>query len=102
MLISYISMISECYNLEKITIMFKWVEHFLNNFRALEIKANAMKHVVKIPIRVKKDAKLLIKFIRIAGEGIRMNLLTFRKPNVIIIRDDNDLQTWTWSIQHLR
>jgi len=36
--------------LENITIMFKWGAHFLNNFRALEIKANAMKHVVKIPI----------------------------------------------------
>ena len=36
---------------------------------------------------MKEDAKLWLKCIRIAGEGISMNLLTFRSPNVIIIGD---------------
>ena len=73
--------------LENITIMFKMGAHFLNNFRALELKAMASKHAVKIPMRVKEDARLWLRFIRIAGEGINMNLLTFRKPNNIIIGD---------------
>lgn len=73
--------------LENITSMFRMGAHFLNNFRALELKAMASKHAVKITQRVKEDARLWLKFIRIAGEGISMNLLTFRKPNNIIIGD---------------
>ena len=63
--------------LENITIMFRMGAHFLNNFRALGLKAMASKHAVQITQRVKEDARLWLKFIRIAGEGISMNLLTF-------------------------
>ena len=73
--------------LENITIILRMGAHFLNNFRSMELKAQDTKHAIIIPKRVKDDAKLWLKFIKVAGDGISMNIITFRKPNVIIIGD---------------
>jgi len=58
--------------LENIRIVFRIGAHFLNNFQALELKASEKKHAVQIPSRMKEDAKLLLEFICIAGEGIHI------------------------------
>ena len=61
--------------------------HFLNNIRALEIRASASKHTVKINGSARADFVLWKKIIQIASEGISMNLLTFRSPHHVIIGD---------------
>jgi hypothetical protein len=61
--------------------------HFLNNIRALEIRASASKHTVKINGSARADFVLWKKIIQIASEGISMNLLTFRSPDHVIIGD---------------
>ena len=61
--------------------------HFLNNIRNLCIIAEEKSHNVCISKRVKEDLKLCRIFLQKANKGISMNLLTFRKPNIIYIGD---------------
>jgi hypothetical protein len=71
--------------LENVTILVRMGAHFLNNIRALEIRASASKHTVKINGSARADFVLWKKIIQIASEGISMNLLTFRSPHHVII-----------------
>ena len=74
--------------LEHVITMLAMMGHFMNNLYALEIKAaKSISHNQKILNRVKEDLQLHRKFLKIANEGISMNLLTFRNPNHIIIGD---------------
>ena len=62
--------------------------HFMNNIYALEIKLSKNpQHNEKIPLRVKEDFKLHLKFLSSVHRGISMNRLTFRKPDHFILED---------------
>ena len=62
--------------------------HFMNNLYSLEEKAFAAKpNAVRITARAREDAKLHKKCLKMANEGISMNLITFRKPTHLIIGD---------------
>ena len=74
--------------LEHVITILSMMGHFMNNLYALEIKAaKSIPHNQKIPKIVKEDLQLHHKFLKIANEGISINLLTFRDPNHIIIGD---------------
>ena len=61
--------------------------HFLNNIRHLEILASKKGHNVRLNKRVKDDLIFSQKFLDRANEGISMDLLTFRKPDIVYICD---------------
>ena len=84
---SYKDLQSVLGRLENVTILVRMGAHFLNNIRALEIRASASKHTVKINGSARADFVLWKKIIQIASEGISMNLLTFRSPDHVIIGD---------------
>jgi hypothetical protein len=84
---SYKDLQSVLGRLENVTILVRMGAHFLNNIRALEIRASASKHTVKINGSARADFVLWKKIIQIASEGISMNLLTFRSPDQVIIGD---------------
>ncbi len=86
--ISHADLLSLIGKLENVITMVKMMGHFMNNFYSLEEKAFAAKpHSVKITARAKADAELHLKCLKMARNGISMNLLTFRKPNHLIIGD---------------
>ena len=86
--ISHADLISLIGKLENVITMVKMMGHFMNNFYALKMKTEvAVPHSVLITNRVKEDAKLHKTFLEKAQKGISMNLLTYRKPNHIIIGD---------------
>merc|ERR1712183_803693 len=61
--------------------------HFLNNIRALQIKASITANNHSINKRTKQDLILAKKFIKRAHEGININNIIFRVPNKIYIND---------------
>ena len=63
--------------LEIVTVVVLIGDHFMNNIRSLGIKSGKTHHAVHIPNLEEK--------IKIALKGVRINLLTFRLPNHIII-----------------
>ena len=77
--------------LETVASVLTPMGHFLNNIRSLQIKAEAAKqHNVAIPKGVYNDLKLAQKFLQQARQGVNMNLMTFRKPNLIFIGDASE------------
>ena len=86
--IAHADLLSLIGKLENVITMVKMMGHFMNNLYSLEEKAfAAIPHAVKITARAKADAKLHKKCLVKARDGISMNLLTFRKPNHLIIGD---------------
>ncbi len=81
------SILGRLENVAQIVTMFG---HFLSNIRSLEILANVKKHNVRINRIVKEDLKLAQSFIIRANQGISLNLLTFRKPDVVYICDASE------------
>ena len=73
--------------LENVIIMVKMMGHFMNSMYALEMKACNSDHNVRISKNAKEDAALHIQFLKQAEAGINMNILVYRKPNYITIRD---------------
>lgn len=64
--------------------------HFLSNIRILEILANIKGHNVRLNQRVKEDLKLAQSFITRANQRISLNLLTFRKPDIVYVCDASE------------
>ena len=85
--ISYEPLESIIGKLENVITIYKMAGHFMNNLIALKIKGEKSRHNQRIPKRVKDDIQLQRKFLRAAHEGISMNIVTFRKPTVIILGD---------------
>ena len=86
--ISHKDLLSLIGKLEHVITVIKMMGHFMNNLYSLEEKAyKAKPHAIKISGRVKADARLHKKCLKLAHEGISMNLLTFRKPTHLIIGD---------------
>ena len=74
--------------LENVITVLKIMGHFMNNIYALEIKLSKNpQHNEKIPLRVKEDFRLHLKFLSSVHRGISMNRLTFRKPDHFILGD---------------
>ena len=86
--ISHADLLSLIGKLENVITMVKMMGHFMNNFYSLEEKAFAAKpHSIRITARAKVDAELHLKCLKMARDGISMNLLTFRRPDHLIIGD---------------
>ena len=86
--ISHADLLSLIGKLENVITVVKMMGHFMNNLYSLEEKAFAAKpNAVRITARAREDAKLHKKCLKMANEGISMNLLTFRKPTHLIIGD---------------
>ena len=73
--------------LENVAQILVVLGHFLSNIRNLEILASKKGHNVRLNKRVKDDLILAQKFLDRANERITMNLLTFRKPDIVYIYD---------------
>ena len=76
--------------LENIATIMPMMGHFFNNIRFLQTKADQGKHNVSLTRRAKEDLKLCLKFIHRAQQGVSMNLLTFRSPNIVHIGDASE------------
>ena len=81
------SILGRLENIAQIVTMFG---HFLSNIRALEILANAKGHNVRLNQRTREDLRLAQCFIKRANQGISLNLLTFRKPDIVYICDASE------------
>ena len=53
----------------------------------MEILAADKKHNVRYSTRTKDDLNLAKTFLNKANQGVSMNLLTFRKPDIVYICD---------------
>ena len=76
--------------LENIATIMPMMGHFFNNIRFLQAKADTKGHNVSLTRRAKEDLILCLKFIHQAKQGISMNLLTFRSPNIVHIGDASE------------
>ena len=76
--------------LENIAIMIPMFAHFLNNIRALEIKATISGKNQVLNNRTKTDLNLALKFIEKAHKGVNMNNITFRSPTKVYINDASE------------
>ena len=98
--------------LENVAQVLVVLGHFLSNIRHLEILASEKGHNVRLNQRVREDLKLAQKFLNQANEGVSMNLLTFRKPDIFYICDASEYglggfsshgRAWTYTIpEYLR
>ena len=98
------SILGRLENIAQIVTMFG---HFLSNIRALEILANAKGHNVRLNQRARDDLRLAQCFIKRANQGMSMNLLTFRIPDIVYICDASEYglggfathgRAWTYQI----
>ena len=62
----------------------------MNNLRYLQTKAHSSGHNVKLTRRSKEDLNLALQFLSKIQNGISMNLLVFRSPNIIHIGDASE------------
>ena len=76
--------------LENIAIMIPMFAHFLNNIRALEIKASLTSKNQFLNQRTKDDFELAKRFIAKAHAGVNMNLISFREPTKVYINDASE------------
>ena len=81
--------------------------HFLSNIRQLQMLAETKGHNVRMNQRAKDDLELAKKFITRAKQGVSMNLLTFRTPDIVYICDASEYglggfashgRAWTYQI----
>ena len=73
--------------LENVAQVLTVLGHFLSNIRHMQIVAARKKHNVRLSTRAKDDLKLAKSFLDKANQGISMNLLTFRQPDIVYICD---------------
>ena len=76
--------------LENVAQVLVVLGHFLSNIRHLEILATKKGHNVRLNSKVKEDLLLAHKFLDRADQGVSMNLLTFRKPDIVYICDASE------------
>ena len=98
--------------LENAATVIQPLGHFLNNIRSLQMQAAEKRHNVRMSAAAREDLKLARRFLGKAREGISMNLLSFRKPDLFHIGDasehgmggfDSSGRAWRYLIpQHLR
>ena len=98
--------------LENVAQVLTTLGHFLSNIRHIQIIAAQSQHNVKLNMRTRKYLELAKTFIGKANQGISMNLLTFRKPDIVYICDAAEYglggfashgRAWTYIIpQNLR
>ena len=73
--------------LENVAQVLTVLSHFLSNIRHMQILAARKNHNVRISARAKDDLRLAKTFLTKANQGISMNLLTFRQPDIVYICD---------------
>lgn len=74
--------------LENVATVIPALGHFLNNIRQLEIKAGEKNgHNVRISRRARKDMQYVRRFLRKAANGVSLNTIVFRDPDVTWIND---------------
>ena len=76
--------------LENIAQVLTPLGHFLSNIRHLQILAERRGHNVKLNNRVRSDLLLAQAFIKKTQQGVSMNLLTFRAPDIVYICDASE------------
>jgi hypothetical protein len=64
-----------------------YVHHFLARMRSLLKKAKKRNSAVPIPLPVQEDLKLMSRIIKRAHQGVDMNNLAHRFPNVVLKND---------------
>ena len=93
--------------LENVAQIMTILGHFLSNIRHMEILAANKKHNIRLSKRAKDDLELAKVFLKRVNIGVSMNLLTFRKPDVIYICDASEYglggfasngRAWTYQI----
>ena len=93
--------------MENIAQIMNPLGHFLSNIRHLQIIAEKKGHNIRINSSVRDDLLLAKAFLDKVGHGVRMNLLTFRKPDIIYICDASEYglggfashgRAWTYEI----
>ena len=98
--------------LENVAQVLVILGHFLSNIRQMEITAARRKHNIRMNKIAKEDLRLAKKFLDKVHEGVSMNILTFRKPNIVYICDASEYRlggfashgrAWSYIIpKHLR
>ena len=88
--VSNATLLSVLGRLENVAMVVQPLGHFLNNIRSLQMKAEKSVHNIPIPPQVKQDINLARKFLTKAHEGISMNLMTFRSPDLFFIGDASE------------
>ena len=69
--------------MENIAQIMNPLGHFLSNIRHLQIIAEKKGQSIRINSSVRDDLILAKAFLDKVGHGVSMNLLTFRKPDII-------------------
>ena len=98
--------------LENVAQVLTILGHFLSNIRHMEILAARKRHNIRLGTRAKNDLQLAKNFLDKVNIGVSMNLLTFRKPDIVYICDASEYglggfashgRAWTYTIpNHLR
>ena len=73
--------------LENIAQIMISLGHFLGNIRHMQILAEKKGHNIRLNTQTKDDLELAKHFIKKVAEGVSMDQLTFRLPNIIYICD---------------
>ena len=76
--------------LENVAQVMTMLGHFLSNIRHMQILAEKKDHNIKLSRKSKQDLELAKVFIDKVGLGISMNLLTFRRPDIVYICDASE------------
>jgi hypothetical protein len=93
--------------LENVAMIVCMFGHFLNNIRSMQMKAERTGHNAKLTVRARGDITLARKFLKLAHSGVSMNLITFRRPDIIYIGDASEHglggfadhgRAWRWHI----
>ena len=86
--------------LENVAIILRMFAHFLNNIRALQIKAAKTGHNVSITGSAKEDMKLARLFLKRAYKGVSLNTMVFRKPDHTYVGDASEHGLGGFALNH--
>ena len=76
--------------LKNVATILVMMGHFLSNIRYLQIQAKHCQHNIRLTQQAQEDLNLCLKFLTTAHNGVNMNLLTFRRPDIIHIGDASE------------
>ena len=76
--------------LENVAQVMTTLGHFLSNIRHIQLLAEKKGHNIKLNKRSRADLELAKGFINRVGQGVSMNLLTFRIPDIVYICDASE------------
>ena len=69
-----------------VTLILPYAKHFMSRLRTLMYRSENRRHVA-VPLQVQEDLKFHNTILKLAYEGISMNLLTYRKVDILYRSD---------------